>query len=125
MQTRAHRLHAPMIVYFDAIRKAGSIREAARRLNVASSAVNRQLLKLEAELGTPLFERLPAGLRLTHAGAPFARHAIEVLQDAERVRSELDSMRGLKTGHVEIVAVEALISELLPNVLSRVREIYP
>jgi DNA-binding transcriptional LysR family regulator len=114
-----------MIVYFDAIRKAGSIREAARRLNVASSAVNRQLLKLEAELGTPLFERLPAGLRLTHAGSTFARHAIEVLQDAERVRSELDSMRGLKTGHVEIVAVESLISELLPNVLSRVREVYP
>ncbi|WP_257211646.1 LysR family transcriptional regulator, partial [Sphingobium sp. IP1] len=46
-----------MVVYFDAIRRAGSIREAARRLNVASSAVNRQLLKLEAELGTPLFER--------------------------------------------------------------------
>ncbi|PHP17682.1 LysR family transcriptional regulator, partial [Sphingobium sp. IP1] len=57
MSNRAHRFHAPMVVYFDAIRRAGSIREAARRLNVASSAVNRQLLKLEAELGTPLFER--------------------------------------------------------------------
>lgn len=76
MTARAHRLHAPMIVYFDAIRRAGSVREAARRLNVASSAVNRQLLKLEAELGTPLFERLPAGLKLTHAGAAFARHAL-------------------------------------------------
>ena len=47
MSNRAHRFHAPMIVYFDAIRRAGSVREAARRLNVASSAVNRQLLKLE------------------------------------------------------------------------------
>src|SRR6202007_3458377 len=86
---RALRIHAPMVVYFDAIRRAGSVREAARRLNVASSAVNRQLLKLEAELGTPLFERLPGGLKLTHAGATFARHAIEVLQDAERVRADL------------------------------------
>jgi hypothetical protein len=33
MTARAHRLHAPMIVYFDAIRRAGSVREAARRLN--------------------------------------------------------------------------------------------
>lgn len=125
MSNRAHRFHAPMVVYFDAIRRAGSIREAARRLNVASSAVNRQLLKLEAELGTPLFERLPTGLKLTHAGATFARHAIEVLQDAERVRSELEAMQGLRSGHVEIAAVEALTSDLLPSVLTRLRELYP
>ncbi|PBX80672.1 hypothetical protein CJT70_33610, partial [Pseudomonas aeruginosa] len=42
--------------------------EAARRLNVASSAVNRQILKLEDEIGAPLFDRLPGGLRLTGAG---------------------------------------------------------
>jgi len=114
-----------MIVYFEAIRRAGSIREAARRLNVASSAVNRQLLKLEAELGTPLFERLPGGLKLTHAGAAFASHSIHVLQDAERIRSELDRMRGLHTGHVELAAVEALNADLLPTVLERLRETYP
>lgn len=125
MSNRAHRFHAPMIVYFDAIRRAGSIREAARRLNVASSAVNRQLLKLEAELDTPLFDRLPGGLKLTHAGAAFARHAIEVLQDAERIRSELEAMRGLRSGHVEIATVEALTSDLLPKVLTRLRELHP
>ena len=125
MTARAHRLHAPMIVYFDAIRRAGSIREAARRLNVASSAVNRQLLKLEAELETPLFERLPTGLKLTHAGAAFARHALEVLQDAERVRSELEALQGLRTGHIEIAAVEALVSELLPDLLAQLRLNYP
>lgn len=125
MSNRAHRFHAPMIVYFDAIRRAGSVREAARRLNVASSAVNRQLLKLEDELGTPLFDRLPSGLKLTHAGATFARHAIEVLQDAERVRSELEAMQGLRSGHIEIAAVEALTSGLLPNVLLQLRERHP
>ncbi len=125
MSNRANRLHAPMIVYFDAIRRAGSIREAARRLNVASSAVNRQLLKLEAELGTPLFERLPNGLKLTHAGGAFAHHAINVLQDAERIRSELDRMRGLSTGHVELGVVEALSADLLPAVLEHIRETHP
>src|SRR6218665_801680 len=125
MSNRAHRLHAPMIVYFDAIRRAGSVREAARRLNVASSAVNRQLLKLETELGTPLFDRLPGGLKLTHAGAAFARHAIEVLQDAERIHSELEAMQGLRSGHVEIAAVEALTSDLLPNVIDQLRKLHP
>ncbi len=125
MSNRARRIHAPMIVYFDAIRRAGSVREAARRLNIASSAVNRQLLKLEEELGMPLFERLPSGLKLTHAGSTFARHAIEVLQDAERVRSELEALQGLRTGHVEIAAVEGLSSDLVPNVLAKARERFP
>ena len=62
------RIHSAAIHYFDAVRRAGSIREAARRLNVASSAVNRQILKLEEEVGTPLFERTSAGLKLTASG---------------------------------------------------------
>ena len=50
------RIHAAALYYFDAVRRAGSVRAAARQLNVASSAVNRQILKLERELGTPVFE---------------------------------------------------------------------
>ena len=82
--SRRLRIHSPAIHYFDMVRRCQSIREAARRLNVASSAVNRQILKLEGEIGSPLFERLPAGLRLTAAGEVFARHVLVVLQDAAR-----------------------------------------
>jgi DNA-binding transcriptional LysR family regulator len=113
------RIHSPAIRYFDAVRKAGSIREAARRLNVASSAVNRQILKLEAELGTPLFERLPGGLKLSSAGEVLTRHVAIVLRDAERARSELDALKGIKTGRVEIVAVEGLSGDFLPQVIGR------
>ena len=38
------------------------------QLNVSPSAVNRQILKLEAEYGVALFERLPRGVSLTEAG---------------------------------------------------------
>ena len=124
MATRL-RVHSPAVLYFDAVRRAGSIREAARRLHVASSAVNRQILKLEDEIGVPLFERLPGGLKLTAAGEVFARHAIVVLQDAERARSELDALKGLRTGHVELATVEGVTSDLLPTVIARLREDYP
>jgi len=119
------RVHSPAVVYFDAVRRAGSIREAARRLHVASSAVNRQILKLEDEVGMPLFERLPGGLKLTAAGEVFARHAIVVLQDAERARSELDAIKGLRTGHIELATVEGVTTDLLPTVIGRMREHYP
>ncbi|TWI56495.1 DNA-binding transcriptional LysR family regulator [Pseudomonas duriflava] len=122
---RKLRIHSSAIQYFDMVRRCRSIREAARRLNVASSAVNRQILKLEDELGAPLFERLPAGLQLTSAGEIFARHVIVVLQDAERVSSELDALAGLRTGHVEIATVEGLTADLLPSVLEALYIRYP
>ena len=122
---RKLRIHSPAIHYFDMVRRCQSIREASRRLNVASSAVNRQILKLEDEIGTPLFERLPGGLRLTAAGEIFARHVIVVLQDTERVRSELDALQGLRTGHVEIATVSGVTTDLLPGVLEQLRERYP
>lgn len=119
------RLHARALLYFDAIRRAGSIREAARRLHVASSAVNRQLLELEGEIGSPLFERLSTGLKLTAAGEVVARHVIVVLQDAHRVDSELDALRGLRRGEVTLLAVEGLNADFLPNILAVMIERYP
>ncbi len=118
------RIHSPAIRYFDAVRKAGSIREAARRLNVASSAVNRQILKLEAELETPLFERLPGGLKLSSAGEVLTRHVAVVLRDAERARSELNALKGIKTGRVEIIAVEGLSADFLPSVVGRMLAVH-
>jgi DNA-binding transcriptional LysR family regulator len=123
--SRRLRIHSPAVYYFDVVCRCRSIREAARQLNVASSAVNRQVLKLEDELGVPLFDRLPGGLQLTSAGEVLARHVRLVLQDAERARSELDAMQGLRTGHVEIATVEGPTVDVLPNLLMVLRERYP
>jgi DNA-binding transcriptional LysR family regulator len=113
------------ILYFDAVRRYQSVREAARRLGIAASAVNRQLLNMEEEFGMPLFERLSDGMRLTAAGEALARHSIAVLQDEKRVMSELDALRGLRRGEVSIVAAESLNSRILPEVLTRLIQDYP
>ena len=119
------RIHSSALQYFDAVRRAGSIREAARRLNVASSAVNRQILKLEAEIGTPLFDRNPSGVTLTSAGEILAHHVIVVLQDLDRTSAEIEALKGARVGHVGIAAVESVCPALLPSVLSRLRERAP
>ncbi len=113
------------ITYFDAVRRHGSVREAARQLGTAASAVNRQILKFEAELGVALFERLSAGMTLTPAGEIVARHAMAVLQDEHRTLSELDALQGLRRGKVEVVAVESLNASLLPAVLRRMTQKFP
>jgi DNA-binding transcriptional LysR family regulator len=119
------QLHNRAIFCFDAVRRHGSVREAARRLNIAASAVNRQVLKLEADLGMKLFERLPDGMELTPAGEILARHAIAVLQDEKRVAGELDALRGLRRGEISLIAVESLNAVVLPTVIGTMAGSYP
>jgi DNA-binding transcriptional LysR family regulator len=54
--------------YFMVVGRTGSIHKAADELNVSASAIDRQILNAEAELGMPLFERLPGRLRLSLRG---------------------------------------------------------
>lgn len=111
------RIHSRELHYFDAVRRAGSIREAARKLNVASSAVNRKILQIEAEIGLPLFERHAGGVSLTAAGEALARHAITVLQDLDRTASEIEALRGGQRGRVSVAAVESICLSPLPEVI--------
>ncbi len=118
-------LHNRAIGYFDAVRRHGSIREAARRLDIAASAINRHILKLEADIGMPLFDRLADGMVLTPAGEVLARHAIAVLQDERRAIDELEALMGLRRGELSLVAVESLGTGFLPDLIERMARKYP
>lgn len=87
--------------------------------------MNRQLLALEREVGTPLFERLSRGLELTPAGQIFARHVITVLQDEERLEVELDQLRGDYRSEIRLMSVEGLTSGLVAPVIREMIQRYP
>ncbi|HET9205716.1 MAG TPA: LysR family transcriptional regulator, partial [Burkholderiaceae bacterium] len=74
-------MHASILKYFVEVARSGSIRKAAQNLYVASSAINRQIRKLEEELGTELFDRLPSGMRLNAAGERVLQHVRGTLHD--------------------------------------------
>ena len=118
-------VHYRAIGYFEAVRRWKSIREASRRLGVAASAINRQVLKFEADIGMPLFERMPEGMRLTPAGEIFARYAIAALQEEKRLAGEFDALRGLRRGEISAVAAESLSVGFLPLIAGRMAERYP
>ena len=73
----------------------GSIRKASARLNVASSAINRQILALENELGAPIFERMPRRLRLTATGEVLIAHVRDTLKGHQRVEAHIEALKGL------------------------------
>jgi DNA-binding transcriptional LysR family regulator len=103
--------------YFTSVARHGSIREAAEELHVAQSALSRQIQKLEQVLGVPLFQRHARGVELTSAGEIYLRHARSSLRQDERVRSELDALKGLRSGTINMQAIESLVPGVLPRVI--------
>lgn len=108
-------LHSRLLRYLDEVVRSGSIRRAADKLNVASSSINRQIIELEAELGTPLFERLPRRLRLTAAGEILINHIRQTLRDHDRARFRIAELGGVGRGTVRIATMNGLASGLLPH----------
>jgi DNA-binding transcriptional LysR family regulator len=118
-------MHAAVLRYLDQVARHGSIRKAADALNIASSAVNRQILRLEAEIGVPLFERRRSGVRLTAAGTVLIRHVRDTQIDFQRARAEIASLRGVVTGEVRIISIESVIARFLPSVIDELAARYP
>ncbi len=118
-------LHSRKLQYIDEIARCGSIRKAADRLNVASSAINRQVLALEDEVGAPIFERLPRGLRLTAAGELFVEHIRDVLKDYERLESRIRGLKMPQAGKVTMVTTGGLAAGPLPSILARFIDAHP
>jgi DNA-binding transcriptional LysR family regulator len=118
-------MHAAALYYFREVARVGSIRKAASSLNVAASALNRQIINLEKQLGTPLYDRLPGGMRLTVAGELLLRHAIDTLHDFDRVRVAIDDLKAARSGHVSISALDSLLVDFLPRAIDRFRVDFP
>ncbi|MGF6265876.1 MULTISPECIES: LysR family transcriptional regulator [Paraburkholderia] len=118
-------MHANVLKYFVEVARCSSIRKAAQNLYVASSAVNRQILKLEAEMGTELFDRLPNGIRLNAAGERVLQHIRATLNDFHLMRSELDDLKGERKGHVSVAAMDSLFVDFLPATVEEFSDVYP
>ncbi len=98
------------------IAEQGSIRAAARSLNMAQPALTRSLADLERELGASLFERRARGVVTTTFGDAFVRRAAVILNEMRRTRDDIDQLRGATTGSVTVgLSIAAHISLLSPS----------
>jgi DNA-binding transcriptional LysR family regulator len=111
--------------YLIAIADEGSFTRAAERLLVAQPSVSQQIKSLERELGGPLLERLPDGVRPTAAGKAFLPEARAAVTHAERARRNARSALGLEAGELEVATVTSVAFGVLPPAFERWHERYP
>lgn len=111
-------------LYFDGVVRSGSMRRAADRLNISASAIDRQILLMEQQLGVPLFERSPQGLKLTAAGEVLIGYVRNWRRDYRNALAQIDELQGLRRGEVTIAVAEGL-SQFAARALVKFRALYP
>jgi len=98
---------------------------AAETLHVSASAINRQILLAEQTMETPLFERLPTGLKLTSAGEMLFDDIKRWRKEFIRTRERFDEMQGLRRGHVSISIIAALSEGMVAQLIADVGKEFP
>ena len=111
-------------LYYLAVVRNGSLRKAAERLHISASAINRQILQAEESFGTPLFERLNDGLRMTTAGELLYADLLRWQREFEVTKQRFDEIQGLQRGKVKIGLVQALNQGEIADCLARLVEQY-
>jgi len=120
-----HGVNLRQLEYFVVIAEEGSFTRASERLLVAQPSLSQQIGALEAELGGPLLERMPRGVRLTMAGQNFLPEARAAIGHADRARRSVRMTLGLESGQLEIATITSTAAGILPSVLRRWQELHP
>ena len=108
-------MHLRSLRYFVAVVDAGSLTAAALAIPIAQPALTRQMRDLEAEMGVPLLQRLPRGVRLTQAGVTFYESAQRILAEAARLTQQLARSAHAAPATVVLGVPPTLANLLLPG----------
>ncbi|HMF93332.1 MAG TPA: LysR family transcriptional regulator [Vicinamibacterales bacterium] len=108
-----------------AIAETGSFTACGRKLNVSQSAISRQILLLEEELGEPLFLRVGRQVRMTPAAESLVQLGKRVFLDVrETVGTITDRTRELR-GTLRLAGGMTVCMYVFPPLLKHLRRVHP
>ncbi|MFG0243559.1 MAG: LysR family transcriptional regulator [Phycisphaerales bacterium JB054] len=111
--------------YFVAAADAGTISRAAARCGVTQPSLSQQILKLEAELGAQLLDRLGRGVALTDAGRALLPRARSILAQVQETESNLLADVDAGRDRLAIGAIPTIAPYLLPGLIAALRAEFP
>jgi DNA-binding transcriptional LysR family regulator len=112
--------------YFLAVAEHLHFTEAASHLGIAQPPLSQQILKLEREIGTPLFIRYPRRVELTEAGRLFRDSARRIIDDAQQALIEVQNAGRGETGRLALgFAGSTVFHPIVANLMQTYRKQYP
>jgi len=111
--------------YFAAVARTGNFTRAAEACHVSQPSLSQQIIKLEDEIGSSLFERRRDRAGLTLAGELLLRHATRVLSEIDEVSSSMREIRRMTRGRLRLGAIPTIAPFLLPGPLARLKRELP
>ncbi|MDO6814812.1 LysR family transcriptional regulator [Cobetia amphilecti] len=113
------------LVYFQVTVEAGSIRRAAARLNIAPSAVSRQIGLLEEAMAASLIERTRDGVQPTRVGEMLLDYILQREKLDQHLGERLDAYQRLETGEIRLIIGEGFVGDIINSPLRAFRKQYP
>jgi DNA-binding transcriptional LysR family regulator len=110
---------------FVEIARQGTMQRAAERLSVSQPALTARLQALERELGSPLFRRSHAGMRLTAPGTAFLPHAERALEAVDAGAALVRELQFGVAGELSLAVAPAVSAYVLPELLVRFTADFP
>ncbi len=108
----------------NAVARTGSIARAAEQLHCVPSNITNRLKQLESELGTPLFNRVGRGLKISAAGEVFLGYSERILALADEAKRAVDD-QAEPSGVLRLGAIESCAGGRLPPLLAQYHRRYP
>ncbi|PAJ77515.1 LysR substrate-binding domain-containing protein [Burkholderia ubonensis] len=110
---------------FVTVADEGSIRAAARRLNVSPAALTKAVKELEHALGVSLVVRTARGVQLTGFGQQLQVRARLIVAEMQRARDDIEQAQGATTGLVAAAITPAAAVTILPDAFRAFRRRFP
>jgi DNA-binding transcriptional LysR family regulator len=108
-----------------AIAETGSFTACGRKLHVSQSAISRQILLLEEELGEPLFLRIGRQVRMTAAAESLVQLGQRVFQDVNDTVGRITDRTGELRGTLRLSGGMTVCLYVFPPLLKHLRRVHP
>lgn len=114
-----------LLYAFVALAELKHFTRAAERCNTSQSALSVMIQKLEAQVGTRLFERDTRKVALTPEGELFLEAARSLIAEIESAFENMADYVARRRGRVSIAALPSLAATVLPKVIAEYRRRHP
>lgn len=124
MRTRSTELDPKSLIYYATVIEQGSIKKAARVLNISQPALSSSMNKLEEKLGLKLVERSKLGVVPTSCGVMLYSRARKIREEVQ-LACDFLHLPDIDSVTIQFGCVPSLACNVVPRAIARWRENFP